>query len=89
MRYIRAPAAPNGHATNLDAVNPDRRQYPHPTPAPATYNSPATPAGTGRNQPSSTNSAARGTGTPIGAGPEPGTSGALIDTYIVVSEGPY
>ena len=33
-----------------------------PTPRPATYNSPTTPAGTGRNQLSSTKSAAPGTG---------------------------
>src|SRR5208283_4098731 len=88
VRYIRAPGPPNGHATNRDAVNPARRQYPHPTPAPATYNSPTTPAGTGRNHPSSTNNAAPATGEPIGGAPDPGASGALIDAYTVVSVGP-
>ena len=88
MRYIRAPEPPNGHATNRDAVNPDRRKYPHPTPRPATYNSPATPAGTGRNHSSSTNNAAVDTGAPIGAAPDQGVSGALIDAYTVASVGP-
>ena len=73
-----APAPPNGHATNRDPVNPPRRQYPTPTPAPATYNSPTTPAGTGRNHPSSTNNAAPGTGEPIGGAPDPAVSGALM-----------
>src|SRR5205807_2265774 len=91
VRYIRipgAPAPPNGHATNRDAVNPDLPQYPTPTPRPATYNSPTTPAGTGRNQLSSTNNAAPATGAPTGGTPEPGTNGALIATHIVVSVGP-
>ncbi|CFE46668.1 Uncharacterised protein [Mycobacterium tuberculosis] len=52
------------------------------------YNSPATPAGTGRNQLSSTNNAAPDTGTPIGGIPEPGRNGALIAAQIVVSVGP-
>ncbi|SKS63769.1 Uncharacterised protein [Mycobacteroides abscessus subsp. abscessus] len=42
-----------------------------PTPSPATYNSPTTPGGTGRIHLSSTNSAASGTGTPIGTTPDP------------------
>src|SRR6202007_3024702 len=84
VRYIRAPGAPNGHATNRDPVNPARRQYPTPTPRPATYNSPTTPAGTGRNHPSSTNNAAPGTGDPIGGTPDPAISGALIVAYTVV-----
>src|ERR1700758_3834444 len=88
VRYIRAPGAPNGHATNRDPVNPDRRQYPTPTPAPATYNSPTTPTGTGRNHPSSTNNAAPGTGAPIGTTPDPALSGALIAAYTVASVGP-
>src|SRR3984957_14691797 len=86
---MRCPGAPNGHATNREPVNPARPKYPHPTPAPATYNSPTTPAGTGRNQPSSTNSAAPDTGEPIGTTPEPAVNGALIATHIVVSVGPY
>ena len=45
MRYIRAPGSPKGLATNRVAVNPVRRQYPQPTPGPATYSSPTTPAG--------------------------------------------
>ncbi len=89
MRYIRAPGPPNGQATNRDAVNPARRQYPTPTPRPATYNSPTTPAGTGRNHPSSTNNAAPGTGAPIGGAPDPAINGALNATHIVVSVGPY
>src|SRR6476659_11168940 len=88
VRYIRAPATPNGHATNRDPVNPARRQYPHPTPAPATYNSPTTPDGTGRNHPSSTNNAAPATGAPIGGAPDPGINGALIAAYTVASVGP-
>ena len=88
MRYIRAPGPPNGHATNRDAVNAARRTYPTPTPRPATYNSPTTPAGTGRNHPSSTNNAAPDTGEPIGGAPNPGVSGALIAAYTVVSVGP-
>src|SRR5271156_3000777 len=87
VRYIRipgAPAPPNGHATNRDAVKADRRQYPHPTPPPATYNSPPPPAGTARNHPSSTNNAAPDTGEPIGGTPDPGDpagKGALTATH--------
>src|ERR1700756_3861095 len=91
VRYIRvpgAPAPPNGHATNRDEVNPDRRQYPTPTPRPARYNSPTTPAGTGRNQPSSTKNAAPDTGDPIGGAADPAASGVLVDNHIVVSVGP-
>src|SRR5215469_9606262 len=90
VRYIRipgAPAPPNGQATNRDPVNPARPTYPYASPAPATYNSPTTPAGTARNDPSSTNNAAPGTGEPIGT-PDPGVSGALSITTIVVSVGP-
>src|ERR1700758_5631798 len=88
VRYIRAPGPPNGHATNREEVNAARRQYPQPPPAPATYNSPTPPAGTGRNQPSSTNNAAPDTGAPIGGTPDPATNGALTATHIVVSVGP-
>src|ERR1700682_164518 len=91
VRYIRVPRAPdppNGHATHRDPVNPALRQYPHPTPAPATYNSPTTPGGTGRNHPSSTNNAAPDTGAPIGTTPDPAVNGALIDAYTVTSVGP-
>ncbi len=88
MRYIRAPGPPNGQATNRDAVSPVRPTYPTPTPRPATYNSPTTPAGTGRSHSSSTNNAAPDTGAPIGAAPEPDVSGALIEAYTVVSVGP-
>ncbi|SON64079.1 hypothetical protein MSIMFI_05611 [Mycobacterium simulans] len=89
MRYIRFPAPPNGQATNRDAVNAVRRQYPHPTPPPAIYSSPTTPAGTARNHGSSTNSAAPDTGDPIGGVAEPATKGALDEAQIVVSVGPY
>src|SRR5690349_12744595 len=88
VRYIRAPGLPNGHATNRDPVKPARRTYPYATPRPATYNSPTTPAGTGRSQPSSTNSAAPDTAEPIGGVPDPAASGALIAAYTVVSVGP-
>src|ERR1700752_3600513 len=89
VRYIRAPAPPNGHATNRDPVKPGRRQYPTPTPRPARYNSPTTPVGTGRNHPSSTKNAAQDTGEPIGGAPDPAASGVLLDAHIVVSVGPY
>src|SRR5580704_7307519 len=87
VRYIRVPGAPNGQATNRDAVKPPPRQYPPPTPRPATYSSPTTPAGTGRNHPSSTNNAAPDTGDPIGGAPDPAANGALIATSTVVSVG--
>src|SRR6201993_4451441 len=92
VRYIRCPGAPapaNGHATNRDPVNGPRRQYPHPTKRPATYNSPTTPAGTGRNQPSNTNNAAPDIGDPIGGTPAPPPTGYPIVTSTVVSVGPY
>ena len=88
VRYMRSPGVPNGQATNCDAVKPDRPKYPIATPRPATYNSPTTPAGTGRNRSSSTNRAAVDTGDPIGAAPSAADSGALIDTYTVASVGP-
>ena len=69
-------------STRPVAHNPDA------TPAPATYNSPTTPAGTGRKPLSSTNNAAPGTGEPIGTTPDPGVSGALIAAYTVASVGP-
>ncbi|BBZ39893.1 hypothetical protein MCNS_29560 [Mycobacterium conspicuum] len=53
------------------------------------YNSPTIPTDTGRNHPSRTNSAAPVMGEPIGGAPDPGRSGALFDTHIVVSVGPY
>src|ERR1700757_3999088 len=86
---MRIPDAPNGHATNREAVKPDRPPYPHASPRPAAYNSPPTPAGTRRNHPSSTNNAAPGTGAPIGTTPDPALNGALKATHIVVSVGPY
>ena len=85
---MRVPGPPNGQATNRDAVNPARPKYPPATPAPATYSSPTTPAGTGRSESSNTNKAAPGTGEPIGTTPAPAASGALIATHIVVSVGP-
>src|SRR6185312_7693663 len=88
VRYIRAPGPPNGHATNRDPVNPARPTYPTPTPAPATYNSPTTPAGTGCNHPSRTNNAAPGTGAPMGTTADSAVSGALMVAYTVVSVGP-
>src|ERR1700758_2302568 len=67
VRYMRCPGAPaNGHATNRDPVNPARPTYPHASPAPATYNSPTTPAGTGCNELSSTKQERCANGTPIG-----------------------
>jgi hypothetical protein len=73
---------------NRDPVKPARRTYPYASPAPATYNSPTTPAGTARNHLSSTKKAAPDTGEPIGTTPDPAVSGALIATHIVVSVGP-
>ena len=58
------------------------------TPAPARYNSPTTPGETRRNPASKTNNAAPGTGAPIGATPDPASSGALIAAYTVASVGP-
>src|ERR1700745_1514657 len=75
VRYIRAPGPPNGQATNRDPVNPARRTYPYPTPAPATYHSPTTPDGTAP-------------GEPIGGTPDPGVNGILLDAHTVVSVGP-
>ncbi len=54
VRYIRSPAAPNGHATKRSAVGPGRCRYPRAGPAPARYSSPTTPGGTGRSVASST-----------------------------------
>jgi hypothetical protein len=85
---MRVPGAPNGHATNRDAVRSDRFQYPAPTPSPARYSSPTTPGGTGCSAPSSTKNAARDTGEPMGGKPEPARSGALLHAHIVVSVGP-
>ena len=65
VRYIRSPPPPNGHATNRSAVSPARPRYPRARPAPATYSSPATPAGTGPSHPSSTNTRVFATGVPI------------------------
>src|SRR3954470_6651785 len=78
VRYIRAPGPPNGHATNRDDVNPNLCTYPTATPRPARYNSPTTPADTGRNNLSSTNTAAPAAGDPIGTTPEPAVNGPLI-----------
>ncbi len=58
--------APNGQATNRVAVNPARPTYPYATPAPATYNSPTTPTGTGCNHASSTKKPRWANGTPMG-----------------------
>ena len=74
---------------NRDAVRPARRQYPTPTPAPDRYNSPTTPAGTGRSHSSRTKNAAHAVGEPIGGAPEPGSKGVLAQSHIVVSVGPY
>ena len=52
------------------------------------YNSPTTPAATGRNHSSRTNNAALGIGAPIGGAPDPGANGALLETHMVVSVGP-
>jgi hypothetical protein len=71
--------------TATPSRDPERTE-PTPTPRPATYNSPTTPVGTGRNQPSSTNNADPGNGEPIGGAPNPAVSGALKATHIVVSD---
>ena len=77
MRYMRCPGAPNGHATKRDAVSAPRRTYPAASHEPATYSSPTTPTGTGRNHSSRTKDAAPVTGMPIGTAGEPAVSGAL------------
>ena len=71
------------------AVNGDRRQYPTPTPRPARYSSPITPARTGRSHSSRTKNAAPAVGEPIGGAPDPTVNGALLHSHIVVSVGPY
>ncbi len=75
MRYIRAPAPPNGSATNRCALSPGRPRYPRATPAPAIYSSPATPGATGRNPASSTYTRVFATGPPTGT-TDPGPSAA-------------
>ncbi|SHX57808.1 Uncharacterised protein [Mycobacteroides abscessus subsp. abscessus] len=63
---MREPGAPNGHATKRVVVRSERPRYPLACPEPATYNSPTTPTGTFRSQPSSTKKARCSNGTPIG-----------------------
>ena len=55
VRYIRSPDHPNGIATNRSAVRSGRAKYPRANCAPARYNSPGTPTGTGCRRASSTN----------------------------------
>ena len=88
---MRAPGSPNGHATNRVDDSPARPMYPSATPAPATYNSPTTPVGTGRNKVSSTKKPRWPRGTPIGL-TALSTSLATIsrnDACTVVSVMPY
>ena len=91
VRYIRAPGAPNGHATNRVALKSGRPRYPAAKPPPATYNSPTTPTGAGRNHPSSTKNPRWASGTPIGDTAR-STSAPVIsrnDACTVVSVIPY
>src|SRR6185437_4680876 len=88
VRYIRSPAPPNGHRTNPSPAKPGRPRYPPASPAPATYNSPATPGGTKPRCSSSTNTCVFHTGRPIGGTPEP-PSGPDNVAAIVISVGPY
>ena len=67
VRYIRDPSAANGHATNRSAVSPGRPPYPRASPAPATYSSPATPAGTGPATVQHDTPRVPGSGPPTGA----------------------
>ena len=87
VRYIRSPAAPDGHATNRSAVRPGRPRYPRASPAPATYSSPATPGDTSCRFSSSTNTRVFQTGRPIGGIPWP-DSGPDSVAAIVISVGP-
>ncbi|OSY49023.1 hypothetical protein BG846_05366 [Streptomyces fradiae ATCC 10745 = DSM 40063] len=87
MRYIRAPGAPNGSATNLSAVSPGRPQYPRDRLSPPMYSSPATPSGTGRRNASRTWTVLPSTRVPIG-GVAPPDSGPLRVAHTVVSVGP-
>src|SRR5580658_10528539 len=91
VRYIRSPPAPNGHPTNRSPVSPGRPAYPRASPAPATYSSPATPAGTGPSHWSRTYTRALATGDPIGGAspPAPFTSTGPVVTITVASVGPY
>ena len=67
-----APRHPRtGTPRTAPPVSPARPRYPRASCAPATYNSPATPAGTGHNHRSSTNTRVLATGAPIGAGRQP------------------
>src|SRR5580700_5237797 len=89
VRYIRSPPDPNGHATNRSPVSPGRPRYPRASPAPATYSSPATPAGTGPSHPSSTNTRVLATGDPIGGSCSPSPAHAPAVASTVISVGPY
>ena len=89
VRYIRSPPAPNGHATNRSPVSARRPRYPRANPAPATYSSPVTPAGTGPSHPSSTNTAGSRSGAPIGWRPPAAIAGSSAPgAYTVASVGP-
>ncbi len=60
------PAPGTGQPRTAPPSAPHRPRYPRASPAPATYNSPATPAGTGHSHSSSTNTRVFATGRPIG-----------------------
>ena len=91
VRYNRSPPPDtgNGLATKRSAVNSGRATYPRANCTPARYNSPATPTGTGRNRPSSTNTRVFHTGAPIGTD----TTSAAVTSWNVTSTaasvGPY
>ena len=92
VRYIRSPPAPNGHATNRSPVSPGRPRYPRASPAPATYNSPVTPAGTGHSHSSSTYTRVLASGRPIGTATAQLQSAGrtrCVVVNVVVSVGPY
>src|SRR5512146_44697 len=91
VRYIRSPPDPNGHAVNRSAVSAARPRYPRASPAPATYSSPVTPAGTGFSHRSSTNTRVPSSGRPIGSTPGtcPAEDTARCTAHSVISVGPY
>ncbi|MBM0259387.1 hypothetical protein JNW89_24300 [Micromonospora sp. 4G55] len=92
MRYSRAPGTDeNGCGTNRSAVSLGWCRYPRATPAPPTYSSPTTPAGTGFSHPSSTYSSVLAIGRPMGTEPSVGVVGSTSYAAqpTTVSVGPY
>ena len=79
----------NGSATNRSAVSPGRPGYPRASPAPATYSSPATPAGTGTATRPARTPACWRSARPIGDTDRRIHARSRRSTTTVVSVGPY